>query len=169
MLLEDVIAVYTDILTKTINTHCEQNAELLNVETGGTTACTNSRGFEVLRVILISFSHLFRSLSQVSFAFHIFRMKLLTHSHISHTPYISHPSHPAWFDHPNNSWWWVLMQASSLYRFLHHVTSSLLRGNIFLTTVLKHSQSIFFPYCDRPSFILIKIAGWIYKLPFVFS
>jgi hypothetical protein len=36
MLFREIIAVYSENQTKSINAHCRQYAELLNVETGGT-------------------------------------------------------------------------------------------------------------------------------------
>jgi hypothetical protein len=46
---------------------------------------------------------------------------------------------------------------SLLCSFLHHfVISSLFGSNILLSTVLKHRQPVFLPYCQRPSFSPIQ-------------
>jgi hypothetical protein len=63
--------------------------------------------------------------------------------------HMSRPPRSPWFDRPHGIWGW----GSSLYNFLHSpVTSSLFGPDTLLRTVLKHPQSLLFPWCERPRF-----------------
>jgi hypothetical protein len=71
--------------------------------------------------------------------------------------YMSRPCHPPWFDHPNNIWWSVqvmmffVMQSSPASR--HFLP---LRSKCSQHPVLRHPQSMLFPWCERPGFTPVQ-------------
>ena len=60
------------------------------------------------------------------------------HAFLPLTCYMPCPSQSSWFDHPNDIWWRVQNTKSPLLCSLLHfsVTSSVLRPNVFLSTLL---------------------------------
>jgi hypothetical protein len=59
---------------------------------------------------------------------------------------MSCPPHPPWFDHPNNSSEEYRLWSSSLRKFLHDSSSSLLGPNILLNILLSQTLSL----CSSP-------------------
>ena len=76
-------------------------------------------------------------------------------SPVSHTCLMPHPSHSIWFNHLNNIWWALhiikvlAVQSSELPHYLIPLRPKYLPQH----PILEHSQPMFLPHCDRPSFI----------------
>jgi hypothetical protein len=86
--------------------------------------------------------------SELSLPFRLSDQNFVCISHLSHAFYMSLSFQHPWFDHPNNIWWNV--QVTKLL-----IMHSSLASRHFLPfefkyspqhPVLKHSQSMFFPY-----------------------
>ena len=98
------------------------------------------------RAILILSSHL-----ELGFSSGLFHSDLPTKtSFVSKMSHIPCPSHSPWFDYQHNIWWGVRSQSFKLCSLLNSsATSSLLGPNIFLSTLLWNTLSLFFSLSVR--------------------